>query len=297
MLRIRIVFVFVVMLLQAKFSFAQSLVMKQYNREFPNLVSTFVCRNPSDVDTSGKMSFALGYNGFSQLSENLKSYIFLGNFRLSSTGIQHFVGFHAYSHQEGRFIRQYTGHLRYSQSIQLAENTYFNSGLSFGFFNQQVVPNEVTGGASSMAPDGTIGLKFSHVRSSIGISASQLLNSRYTSYERPAELIRTYYAHIGQQLFLDIEQLYAIEGSFILKSPDQFKTYTGWLSTKFSYNKEVEMNVLFNDIQSFSIGIAFPKIRLGEQDLGIRVNYFAPFIDKNYTNFSNIEIGLSYIVH
>ena len=61
--------------------------------------------------------------------------------------------------------------------------------------------------------------------------------------------------------------------------------------------KGIEMNVLFNDIQSYSVGVAFPKIRLGEQDLGIRVNYFAPFIDKNYTNFSNIEIGLSYIIH
>jgi hypothetical protein len=297
MFKIKIVFALLLVLLQAKFSFGQSLVMKQYNREFPNINSTFVCRNPANIDTNGRMNFAIGYNGFSKLSENLKSYIFLGNFRLSSNGIQHHIGFHAYSHQEGRFIRQYVGHLRYSQSIQLAENTFFNSGISFGFFNQQIVPNEVTGGASSMTPDGTIGLKLSHVRSSIGISASQLLNSKYTSFERPAELIRTYYAHISQELFLDMEQLFSVEGSFILKSPDQFKTYTGWLSTKFSYNKLLEMNVLFNDLQSYSVGIAFLKIRLVEQDLGIRVNYFAPFIDKNYANFSNVEIGLSYIIH
>lgn len=280
-------------------AFAQQSIMKQYNRELPNILYTFIHRNPSEIDTSGKANFKVGYNGFSKLSENLNSYYFLANFRLSDNNnrIKHYLGAQVFNYQEGKYIRQYTAHFRYSQVVRLEKNTFLSTGISFGFFNNLVVANDVTGGSGSLSPDGTIGLKISRVRSSIGISASQLFKSRFTSFERPAELIRTYYAHLSHHFYLDPSETFHIEGAFILKSPDQFKTYTGWLSARIIYTEMLEMNVLFNDIQSYSVGVAFPKIKIGEQTLGFRVNYFAPFIDKNYTNFNNLEIGLSYVIH
>jgi hypothetical protein len=277
-------------------AFPQSTVMKQYNREFTQINKSFVLRNPAFVDTSTKASFLAGYNGFNKLSENIKSFYFCGDVLLSGSqrNVKHHVGISVVNFQEGKFIKQYMAHVRYSQVFQIAEQTFVNTGFSAGFYSHTTEANSVTGHENRFTPDGSLGMKVVYRRFYAGLSASQLFQSRYVTYEKPTQLVRIYYINTGNRFFLDKEGKHGLDVAYILKSPDEFKTLTGYAYLNFSYRNLFEANVLFNDLSTLAVGIGLPKMKLGENDLGFSISYSTLFLDKQYSHVGNIELGLKY---
>lgn len=270
--------------------------MRQFYREFSQVQTSYVLRNPSFVDTSGHYTLQTGYNSFNRLSQNINNLYFTATVRLgiTQTRTTHYIGINMVSFKEGKYIHQERPQFRYSQLFQLGEYAYISTGFAFGVLSHSVDANPITGGETNYAPDGSLGLKLMYKSVYVGLSASQLFQASFEKFQRPAKMIRMYYLNGSKKFLLDPLGKYTLETVLILKSPDEFKTNTAWCYVNVQMNEVLEANVLFNDLQSLNFGIGLPKISMGNHELGVSLSYMSQFLDSQYQNVGNVEIGLKY---
>lgn len=289
-------FLFITFFTVSGLVFPQTGYMKQFYREFSQVNTSYVLRNPSCVDTASKYSLQVGYNSFSQLSQNLSNVYFLATARVGSNHVRlkHYIGINAVSFKEGKYIHQERPQLRYSQLLRLGEDSYIGAGIALGILSHSVNANSVTGGETNYAPDGSFGVEYMYKTVHLGLSASQLFQVSFEKFQRPAHMVRMYYLNGSKKFYLDKLNKYSIETTLILKSPDEFKTNTSWWFVNVILNDVFEANVLFNDIQSLNFGIGVPKLKIHNHEFGVSLSYMSSFLDVNYQNVGNVELGLKY---
>lgn len=177
-MRRRIFFGFVIMLLCTFLGFAQR-ASDQYPVRFGLYEFALNTINPAHIGTDSRASITAGYQGYSGLRKNIRTFYIVGYSQLSAKKekpIKHYVGLTMYSDREGDFIRRSRAYLNYNLRLPVSDQWDVAAGGSFGAVNYAVASSQYRSGGSSFVFDGNAGIQLSDPKNSFGVAINQLFD-------------------------------------------------------------------------------------------------------------------------
>lgn len=90
----------------------------------------------------------------------------------------HTFGLQFVSDKEGFLIRRNRAGITYGRHLKISEKYTIAGGFTGGFYNFSIVSNDVTGGISSYAFDGSFSLSFYSEQTRVGLNFNQMTGSR-----------------------------------------------------------------------------------------------------------------------
>ena len=135
--------------------------------------------NPAHIGSGSQAAVSSGYQGYSGLRKNIRTFYVEGFTQLSvkkNKPIKHFVGLTMYSDREGDFIRRSRGYVNYALLLPISDKWKAAAGGSLGAVNYAVASSQYRPGGSSFVFDGNAGIQLSDDKNSIGVAINQLFD-------------------------------------------------------------------------------------------------------------------------
>lgn len=255
---------------------------------FQNLI------DPSCFEINEELSLQVGYNGFNQLSNNIRSYYATSGYVFGdSTGIQSRIGINFFNDAEGKFINRSKGYFTYGISIPLREKVFLQSGVAAGFHTFQIKSNTAYAGVSAAAPDMNISSRVLINNFYFGFSLAQLLNNELILLTDATRLKRHAYLHIGYKI--ELSEQSELTTDFLYQTPSFFgQTLVSTLELKL-FKKYL---IFTNYRNRFGLvgGLGLHQFEFDNHSLDFSVSYRIPLGELVQRNGGATEIVIKYVL-
>ena len=136
--------------------------------------------NPASNLNDNNRFLQVGHNGFNQLSNNIATYYLNTRITFDKDSIYNpnKLGLFIINDKEGVYLNRFKLMGQYAYSIHLTDKTTWTSGISIGFVNNALKPNDAIGSESVYSPDGDIGTWLNHGDFYCGLSLNQFFNNK-----------------------------------------------------------------------------------------------------------------------
>lgn len=254
-------------------------------------VNTLGINNNSDIKLS--LAHRRNSNNFGGINTSL----FSGQFKLKSKNndAHHSVGMQVVSDKEGFLIRRNRAAITYGRHLKM--NTKFNlaGGFSAGFYNFSIVSNDVTGGYSNYAFDGSFSLALYNENTKIGLSVNQFTNSRIRPVEQDIVLARHLNIYLSQ-LFNISEEVKFIPKILTRYSKSSMSVFSGLsfsLASQFLFKDKFMAGASIEKSNGCYFFGGFEQIALWNSNFDLTLSYFVPNGKNLRSNVQLFEIFIS----
>jgi type IX secretion system PorP/SprF family membrane protein len=203
----------------------------------------------------------------------------------------HVAGLNLIGDKEGVFLNRNGIYGLYAWHTHLKENMILSGGVALGIKNYSISDNYVTGGGSSFAPDGNVGVWLYDYNYHLGFSVNQIFNSKLKPLNETTVLIPQYNFTAGRSW--EVSHALVLKPSVLIGVASQTPV-----------NANVTLGSLWQNIASLTLNynykkgvttmIGIEKIKIGENVIKAMFSYYFPVGRSNQININNYEITLNY---
>jgi hypothetical protein len=247
--------------------------------------------NPAAAVLTESADFKIIHSSFTGLAGNVGLNYLEGNLtgKNKSGNSAHVAGLMIHSEFETDILKRTRLYFRYSWNTKISENTKLSAGIHAGFFNYAIRSSNSSSGVSVFAPDANIGLWLNGKKTNLGISSSQILNSKVRPVNSQYSLNR-YLNLFADYKLLSFPNTELTAGAKLYYGG---KTYQGFTSSLILQLKDIlstEVNYSLNKGITYSAGIIKLPLFTFKGDLFF--SYFHSTGIKNLLNNNRFELNL-----
>lgn len=224
--------------------------------------------------------------------------LFAGQLKFGAEGKSgfHAAGLQFIGDKEGFLIRRNRIAGTYARHQRITSEFNFAAGVNLGVFNYAIKGNDVTGGYSSYAFDGSFFLKAYSERTEFGLGVNQAANTEITPVNSAIILVRNLNIYARQRFDLsdDFQVLPSIYSRYSRKHINVLSglSFSGGL--QLLVRNTLMVGLTGDSKNGYYVHAGVEQLKLGKSELGINLSYFLPTLGSQRSNVRRFEVFLTY---
>lgn len=282
-----VLIIFIATSLTQGFSQNETYELPVYYGQFFNdpQVNTLGFNNQSDLKLS--LAHRRNSNNFGGINTSL----FSSQFKLKTKkeDSHHTVGLQIISDKEGFLIRRNRAAITYGRHLKMNDIFNIAGGFSAGFYNFSITSNDVTGGYSSYAFDGSFSLAMYSDKTKIGLNINQFTNSTIRPVDQDIILMRHLNLFVSHSFKISEEVNFIpnIGSRYSKNNNSVFTGFAGSLGAQFLFKEKFMAGASAEKSNGYYFFGGFEQIPLWSSSINLTLSYFVP----NGKNFrSNVQL-------
>lgn len=254
-------------------------------------VNTLDYNNESDL----KISFAhrRNSNNFGGINTSL----FSSQFKLKAKkeDSHHTIGVQMISDKEGFLIRRNRAAITYARHLKMNDKFNIAGGFSAGFYNFSIVSNDVTGGYSSYAFDGSFSLAMYSDKTKIGLNINQFTNSTIRPVDQDIILMRHLNLFVSHSFKLgeEVNFIPNLISRYSKNNNSVFTGFVGSLGAQFLFKEKFMAGASAEKSNGYYFFGGFEQIALWNSNINLTLSYFVPNGKNLRSNVQLFEVFIS----
>lgn len=251
----------------------------------------------------------LAFAGSHDVEANILARQNLGNFGNVSTqyfssffglkennGSRNALGLIIYNDKEGDYLRTNRFYGSFIRHQALTNNWKLSLGLSSGLYLFRVKFNNVTGGISQTAFDGSASLALSNENTEICFTLNQFLNSPINASLSDLKLSPFLVINGEQKVQLNDQTKLIFGGYYKPLTLNSIDLFNIGFSSEIKYQK-LGAGIIYDIQNGFSITTKIDQLQISKtHNLDFQIAYFSPFINNLRQRIEVVEVSLSYFL-
>jgi len=252
--------------------------------------------NAIQINQDRDAYFLLGHRRNSGSFAGVNTSLFYGQVKFGGgkSSSFHTAGLQFISVNEGASINRDRIALSYSHHLQITSDYMLAGSFTAGFYNFSIKANEVTGGFSSYAFDGSFGLKLYSNKTAVSLVLNQVTNSSIVPVSTEVILARNLNLYAHHQFTLSEAVLQPSIYTRYSQSTDNI--YSGFAFTG-GVQALLKEKVMLGAAIETGVGVhtyfGIENIQLGATNFGVNFSYFLPNKNNISMNVQRFELMLS----
>jgi|GEM_PF-1906922 len=254
-------------------------------------INTLGFNNKSDLKIS--LAHRRNSNNFGGINTSL----FSAQFKLKSKkeSSHHSAGLKFVSDKEGFLIRRNRAALTYGRHLKMNEKFNIAGGFSAGFYNFSITSNDVTGGYSSYAFDGSFSVAMYNQKTKLGLSINQFTNSTIQPVSQEIILMRhlNFFASHNFKIGEEVNFIPNIISRYSRNDNSIFTGFAASFGAQFLFKEKFMAGASAEKSNGYYFFGGFEQIPLGSSKINLTLSYFVPNGKNLRSNVQLFEVFIS----
>lgn len=252
----------------------------------------------SSILKDDKTNFILGHRRNSNNFGGVNTSIAGISHRLKSDNTKGFnlLSINFLNDNEGFLISRNRAYLGYARHTKINENYFLAGGLTLGFYNFAIKPDDTFSGASDAAIDGNLKIKFYSNSFQILLTANQIFNSTVQPIEQKTILTR-HYNFVIKKNFKISDQIESNNDLLLRWSKETQNVNSGiifGIHTELLFIKTVLVGATYEYKKGIYYSVGIKEIPGLKINAGLEISYLVPSLNSQVTNLNQFEITIHY---
>ena len=257
--------------------------------------------NTLGFESNEGIKLSLAHRRNSNNFGGINTSMFAGQFKLKSKNDKayHSLGMIIVSDKEGFLIRRNRASINYGRHLKMNEKFNIAGGFSAGFYNFSIVSNEVTGGYSNYAFDGSFSLSLYNETTKIGLNLNQITNSTIRPVDQDIVLARHLNVFASHQFKVgeEVDFIPSLMSRYSKKSTSVFSGFSGSASFQFLFSEKFMAGVSLEKGNGLYFFGGVENIAVWNSLLDVNPSYFVPNGSNQRSNVQLFEVFIAYKIN